>query len=131
VEGGGDRLETKRGERDVDRLDGPAEALDRRPEEAVVGADENPFPGRHAHGERPARRPYAGVDDREVYAGRRIWERRGEDERAPADVVASDPVGDVDHRHVGRDPGDHGAADAGELVVVAVVAEERDGQRHG
>ncbi len=42
------------------------------------------------------------------------------------DVLPSDPVGEVDQRRVGGDLGDHRPADAGELVLVAVVGEKGD-----
>jgi len=51
-------------------------------------------------------------------------------ERAGADVVARDPVRDVDDPRVGRGPGDHAVAHADEVVVVAVVAEERQHPSH-
>ncbi len=41
--------------------------------------------------------------------------------------MGRDPVGDVDHPGVRRDRPDDGVHDADELVVVAVVGEERDG----
>jgi len=60
-----------------------------------------------------------------VHARRQVLERPAQHERAGADVVARDPVGDVDDPDGRRDPRDHPVADAHEVVVEAVVAEER------
>ena len=43
-----------------------------------------------------------------------------------ADPLAPDPVGEVDQRSVRSDLPNHRAADAGELVLVAVVGEKAD-----
>ena len=47
--------------------------------------------------DRPPRAADARVDDREMDAGRRERDRVGEHGGAAADVVAADPVGEVDH----------------------------------
>ena len=131
VEGRRDRLEPERREGDVGSLDGAAEALDRRPQEAVVRADENPLVLGHPHRHRASARTDPGINDRQVDPGRGERERRDEHQRAGTDVVALDPVGEVDEPGLGRDPGDHRPADSGELIPVAVVAQERDRKRHG
>jgi hypothetical protein len=59
-------------------------------------------------------------------AGRGVGEGVGEHRRALADVVAGDPVAEVDHPRLGRNPVDHGVADADELVIASIVGEEGD-----
>jgi hypothetical protein len=74
--------------------------------------------------------PDLGVDDGDVDPRREVGQRAPQHERAGADVVARDPVRDVDDPRVGRGPGDHAVAHADEVVVVAVVAEERQHPSH-
>ena len=90
VEGRRRRLEAVRRARDVDGLDGAAEALDGQRQQAVVGADEDAvvLGGAQRHG--AALAADLGVDDREVHAGREVGQRAAQHERAGAHVVASD-----------------------------------------
>ena len=84
---------------------------------------------------RPARRaePTPGSTTARWTPGGQEGSAFGERHRPLAHVLPGDPVGEVDQRRLRRDLGDHRAADAGELVLVAVVGEEGDrpGRRHG
>jgi len=55
---------------------------------------------------------------------------RAEYEGAGAHVVAVDAVGDVDDARFWRDRRDDPVADAHEVVVTAIVGEERDDRGH-
>ena len=92
VEGGRRRLEAVRRARDVDGLDGAAEALDGQREQAVVGPDEDAVLLGGAHRDGAALAADLGVDDREVHAGREVGQRAAQHERAGAHVVALDAV---------------------------------------
>ena len=83
-----------------------------------------------AHGDGAPRAADAGIDDREVNPDRRVGKRVGEDRRRLADVMAADPVADVDDVGSGRDPRDHGATHPGEIVGDAVVRQEGDRKAH-
>ena len=109
----------------------PTERVDRRRQQAVVGADEQmPVVG-GADGDGPSRPADPGIDDREVDADRRVGSGVAEHGGALTDVVTPDSVGQVDHLGARRDAGDHGTADAGEVVGDPVVGEEGDRQSHG
>ena len=123
-------VEAEVGVADVDGLDRAAEDVDRGREQAVVGADEQvPLAGR-PDGDGAARAADARVDDRQVDADRCVRNRVGEDGGGLADVVAADPVADVDDVGAGRDARDHGTADAGEIVGNPVVRQEGDRKPH-
>src|SRR5205085_2488020 len=68
----------------------------------------------------------AGVDDREMDAGRHVLERRRENERTLEHLVRLDSVRDVDDLDVGRDPLHHPVAGADEVVFEAEVGQEGD-----
>ena len=78
------RVERVRGVRELVRLDDAAEALGCGQEQPVVGADVEPAL-RVAQRERAARAADAGIDDREVHAGRHVRQRVRERERALED----------------------------------------------
>ena len=123
-------LEPVLGRADLDRLGDAAEALRGRQQQAVVRPDQDAvlLGGAQRDGAPLGADP--GVDDREVDARREVGQRTPQHERAGADVVARDAVRDVDDPRVGRGPRDHAVAHADEVVVVAVVAEERQHPSH-
>ena len=99
-------------------------------EQPVVRADEEPV-AVAAQGDRPPRAAHARVDDREDHGPVRHVGQRVAQHHGPGQHVAlGQAVGDVDDPDVGRQPGDHGAAHAGEVVRVPVVAEEADRPVH-
>ena len=69
---------------------------------------------------------YLRVHHRHVHTDRHVRQRVAQHERALTHRVALDAVGDVDDRASGCDAADHAVADADELVVAAVVGEQRD-----
>ncbi len=112
--------------RHVDRFDDAAEALGGEGQQAVVRADEDAVLVGAAQRDRAPLGPDLGVDHGQVDAGRAVRQRAPQDDRAGADVVPGDAVGHVDHADLGRRDGDHPVADADEVVVQAVVREERE-----
>jgi hypothetical protein len=126
VERRGHRAQTVRRPADLDRLDHAAELLGRRDEQAVVGPHEQPLLLGAAHRDRAAPPADLGVDDRQVHAGRRERQPAPQHQRPRADVVPRDAVRQVDHARVRGDARDHRVADADEVVVQSVVAEEGD-----
>jgi S-adenosylmethionine hydrolase len=110
---------------DVDGLDDPAEALGGGHQQPVVGTDEEAVLLGAAQRDGPALGPDLGVDDRQVHAGGHVRQCAAQDQCAGADVVPGDPVRDVDDPRRRRDPGDDAVADADEVVVEPIVAEER------
>ena len=102
----------------------PAEHRDRRGEQAVVGADEDPALdlGRDA----AAVGADSRVDDREHDAVRQVLHGPHEGERPGPDVEGRDLVGDVDDAQLGNEVEHHGVAHAHELVGPPVVGQERD-----
>jgi hypothetical protein len=101
---------------------------DSRREQPVVGSDEHALTTGDLDGDGAARRADTGIDDREDHAGVDVLDGARQGERTGADVVRRDAVGDVDDRRVRGDGPDDRLADADELVVEAVVGEERDGR---
>ena len=100
---------------------------DRRGEQPVVGADEDAGAVGHLDGDGPAGGADAGIDDREHDALGNVGDGPGERQGAGAHVVGADAVGEVDRRDVRREVADHRLDDADELVVEAVVGEQRHG----
>ena len=111
---------------DVDGLLDPSEPLPGQRQQAVVRPHQHPLLAREAQGDGPPGAPHARIDDREMDPLGHIGQSRREHQRARADVVAGDRVGDVDHARLGTAARDHAVADADELVVVAVVRQEGD-----
>src|SRR5207237_133997 len=64
--------------------------------------------------------------DGEMHTRRRVRERAAQHDRADADVARRDAVRQVDDTRLRTAPGDDRVADAGVLVVQAVVRQERD-----
>ena len=103
----------------------PPSASAARPQQPVVGADENAI-SCDAQRDRTSLAADAGIDDREMHARRAVGERRAQRQRARADVVARDAVVEIDDARARAAPRDHRVADADELVREAVVRQERD-----
>ena len=97
-------------------------------QKTVVRADEEPALAIREH-DGSSDAADTGVDDCEVDARRHVRERAGKDECALEHLRRRDPVRDVDHTRVGRDPGDHPVTRADEVVLEAEVGEEAD--HHG
>lgn len=127
VEGRRCALEREPRGADVDDLRRAAERVEGGGQQPVVGGDEQVAALGGAYRERAPVAPDARVDDGEMDRIGRVGDGLGEDRARFADVVTGDPVGDVDDPHVGRDPGDHGPADAREVVGDPIVGEEGDG----
>jgi hypothetical protein len=106
---------------------GAADDRHGRGEEAVVGADEDAGAAGHLDRQCPARRPDAGVDDGEHDAFGHVGDGAGEGQRAASNVERPHTVGQVDDRDVRGHVAQHGLDDADELVLEAVVGEERHG----
>ena len=119
------RLEAEAAARDVDGLHDAPGSLGGEREQAVVGPDE-PAAVPRAEGDGPPLRADIGINDGEMHADRHVGDRLGEDERAGADVVAIDPVGEVDDAGLGTGPDDHPVADADEVVGQPIVRQEGD-----
>ncbi len=126
VEGGRDRLQAVGRVPDVHGLHDAAEPVSRGNEQAVVGPDQDPVLLGAAHGDAAPAAADPGIDHREVDAGGHEWQRAAQRQGSGADVVARDPVRDVDDPRVGGDARDDSVADADEVVGVAVVGEEGD-----
>ncbi len=140
---GGDRreevaaVEGRRGGLEPEGARTPMSTASAAPPSASIAGGSRPLSGPTKKWPSPARgrrRRGAGRRrrDRRSRGGRRTRgerDRVGEHRGARAHVVAADPVGDVDDLGAGRDPGDHGAADPGEVVGRPVVGEEGDRQR--
>ena len=108
----------------------PAELLDRRNQQAVVGSDMQAaltVP----QGERSTRAADAGIDDGEVDSFGHEGQRVRESQRSLQNRLRRDAVRDVDDLDLGRDLLHDAVAGTDEVVGLSVVGEERDGRRHG
>ena len=113
---------------DVDRLDDSARQASRQRQQSVVRADQQTVvgdPQRH----RAALGAHIGIDNREVDANRQVWQRSPQHDRSGPDIVAGDPMREVDHTRLRTDRGDHRMAEPDEVVLHAVVRQERDHRR--
>jgi hypothetical protein len=90
-------------------------------QQAVVRADEYP-PVAHSDRHGATAAADAGVDDRDVDPHRHVGNRACQHERALRDSLRRDAVRDVDDLDVFRDPFDHPAANAGEIVLETEVS---------
>ena len=80
----------------------PSEAVEGAGEQSVVRADQDaPLGGRH--GDSPALGTDTRVDHGEVHPRRAGGQRVGEGHGALPNVLAGDPVGEVDQRRAGGD----------------------------
>ena len=125
MEGPRDGLQRVVGVGELVRLGNATEALGRGQQQPVVRADVQPSFA-VAQRERAAATAHAGVDDREVDAGRHVRQRVREHERSLQDVAGPDTVRDVDHASLGRDRRDHAVTRADEVVLQAEVGQEGD-----
>ena len=75
--------------------------------------------------------PTSGSTTARWTPGGRVRQRAAQHQRARAHVVARDAVGQVDDPRLGGDARDDAVADADEVVVDAVVGQERDDRWHG
>ena len=91
----------------------------------LSGPTSTPAPPATSIASAAARRADAGIDDGEHDALGDVRDRPGERQRAAAHVERADAVGQVDDRDVRRHVADDRLDDADELVVEAVVGEER------
>ena len=103
----------------------PAQALGRRQEQAVVGADEEAAVAAPQRERAPAG-THSRIDDGQVDAGRHVRERVRQRQRALEHRLRRDPVRDVDDLGVRRDPLHHAVADADEVVGQPEVGQEGD-----
>ncbi|MEZ5120167.1 MAG: hypothetical protein R2736_01080 [Solirubrobacterales bacterium] len=126
VERGRHRLQPPRRARDVDRFDDPAEALRGQHQQPVVGPDERALLLRAGERDGAPRPADPRIDHRQMHAGRHVRQCVAQHQRPVAHVVARHPMGDVDDRGGRRQPGQDAVADADELVLLTVVAQERD-----
>ena len=115
MEGGRHGLEPELRARDVDGLDHAPGALGGERQQAVVGADQDPVV-RQPQRDRAALGADVRVDDRQVHAHRHVQDRALQDQRAGANVVALDAVGQIDDRAPRAQRRDHAVADPDEVV---------------
>jgi hypothetical protein len=131
VERRGHRLQAVRRVAHVDRLHRAAEACRGERQQPVVRADQEPVLLGGAQRDRAALAADARIDHRQMDARREVGQRPAEDQRAGAHVVALDAVRHVEHADLRRQARDDAVAHADELVVVAVVGQERYDSGHG
>ena len=93
----------------------------------MSGPDEHAGAAGDLDGDRLARRADTGVDDGQHDALGDVRDGPGQGQRSAAHVVGADAVGEVDRRDVRGQVAQHGLDDADELVVEAVVGQERHG----
>ena len=125
VEAGRDDRQTVPRIAQLDGVRGPAQALERPGEQAVVGAGEDVAPA-GSDRDRPPRGAHARIDDRDVDAGRQVRQCAPQQQRAVTDRVLPDLVADVDDLDVGRDAQDRPADDRRRRVACAEVGEQRE-----
>ena len=106
------------------RLGDAAEGLCPEQHQAIVGSHQH-VAARHPQGDGPPFRAHPGIDNGEMHARRHERQRRAQDERAVADRVLPDGVGQVDDLRVRADREHDPAADGGGAIEPK-VGEERD-----
>jgi hypothetical protein len=115
----------------INRLHRAAEARRGERQQPVVGADQEPVLLRGAQRDRASLAADPGIDHRQMDARREVGQRPAEDQRAGAHVVARDAMRHVEYADLRCQARDDAVAHADELVVVAVVGEERHDPGHG
>ena len=94
-------------------------------QQAVVRTDEE-VAAAGLDGDRPARRADTGIHHAHMRADGQERQGAPQHQRAVADVVLVDLVGDVDDQRLGRDAKHHAAADGRRGVAHAPVGEQAD-----
>src|ERR1043166_1594337 len=106
-----------------------AHVPEHRGQQTVVGGDE--FIAAPLGGDAAPRRSDAGVDDAQKHGARgKVFERRGEFERAAKDVLRRNLVRDVDERGVGTNAKRDAAHGADVMIARAEISQQRYYRAH-